>query len=149
MRVYDIMATDVQSSGVNTSLDTVASKMWQHNCSAIPIVDSNDRPMGMITDSDIAMCCKLNHKAPWELEALTVIANREHYVCWKDDDIDIAMALMKDRKIRRLAVADNDGHLVGVLSIDDVVSCFIKEKPAQKFLYDTAMHTLKVVTIQH
>lgn len=142
MRVYDIMTTDVQSSGVNTSLDIIASKMWQHNCSAMPIVDNNHRPMGMITDSDIAMCCKLNHKAPWDLEALTVIANREHYVCWKDDDVDIAMALMKDRKIRRLAVADNDGQLVGVLSIDDIVTCFNKEKPAQELSYDTAMNAL-------
>ena len=149
MKVNDVMTTDVQCCMVNSSLDEIASKMWQGSCGAIPVVDKDARPVGMITDRDIAMSCTLNHKAPWELQASTVIGERELFTCSKDDSVDIALSIMKDRKVRRLPVTDNLGHLVGMLSIDDIVARSSKGKLAQNIPYDVTMTTLKAVAFHH
>lgn len=37
----------------NTTLDQVAKMMIQHDCGEIPVVDVNDRPIGVVTDRDI------------------------------------------------------------------------------------------------
>ena len=149
MKVNDVMTSDVQCCSINSSLDEIASKMWQGNCGAIPVGDAKSRPIGMITDRDIAMSCTLNHKAPWELQAATVIGNRELFSCSQDDSVDIALSIMKDRKVRRIPVTDNLGHLVGILSIDDIVARSNKGKLAQDIPYDVAMNTLKAVAFHH
>ena len=150
MKIEDIMTSEVQCCSINTSLDEIASKMWQANCGAIPVVDEESRPVGMITDRDIAMSCTLNHKAPWELAASTVVGNREIYICSKDDDVGIALSIMKDRKVRRIPITDNDGFLAGMLSIDDIVACSNKGKLlAKEIPYDVAMNTLKAVAFHH
>jgi len=149
MKVGDIMSLEPQCCGINTSLDEIASKMWEFNCGAIPVVDDNHQPTGLITDRDITMCCTLNHKAPWELQASTITGNRELFICSQEDDIDIAMAIMKDKKVRRLPVTDKDGYLTGILSIDDIVARSNKTKTAKALSYDTTMNTLKAVGFQH
>lgn len=149
MKVKDIMTTEIQCCDRNSSLDKIATQMWEHNCGAIPVVDENSKPVGMVTDRDIAMCCTINHKAPWELQASTILGNRNIYSCSQDTNITSAMNLMKDNKIRRLPVTNKNGKLVGLLSIDDVISQSQNNKQAKELSYETTMKTLKAVALQH
>lgn len=149
MNVDEIMTTDIHWCNQNTSLNEIASQMWEYNCGVIPIVDHESKPIGMITDRDIAMSCTLNHKAPWELDASTVLGNRGLFTCSQNDSLDSALAIMKDNKIRRLPVTDNDGFLVGLLSIDDVISRSKNTKAAKELSYENTMNTLKAVSFQH
>jgi Mg/Co/Ni transporter MgtE len=41
--------------------------------------------------------------------------------CLAHEDVLAALRLMEQGRIRRLPVLDPDGHLVGVLSIDDIL----------------------------
>jgi len=43
------------------------------------------------------------------------------YSCRPDDDIQAAMEIMADKKVRRLPVIDAAGKLEGILSVDDVI----------------------------
>jgi len=149
MKVKTVMSPDVQCCNVNTSLNDIASKMWEHNCGSIPVVDDESKPIGMVTDRDIAMSCTLNHKAPWELAASTVIGSAEVFSCLDTDTIDIALVKMKDKKVRRLPVINKDGYLVGMLSIDDLVARSGNGKSSLAIPYDLTLKTLKSVAIQH
>ena len=40
--------------------------------------------------------------------------------CFADDDISEVLKLMEERHVRRLPALDPEGHLAGILSIDDV-----------------------------
>ena len=44
------------------------------------------------------------------------------YTCLPDDDASAALQTMKLQKIRRLPVVDADGHLRGMLSLNDIVT---------------------------
>ncbi|MDH5392497.1 MAG: CBS domain-containing protein [Gammaproteobacteria bacterium] len=149
MNVNEIMVTDAKSCSSDTTLDQVAMLMWEGNCGSIPVVDSENKPIGIITDRDIAMCCAINHKAPWELSASTIMADRALFTCSTDESLETALATMKRQKVRRLPVTDSYGYFTGMLSIDDVVACSAKGKTAKNMSYDTTMNTLKAVAIHH
>ena len=55
----DVMTPDPARCSVTATLDEVARLMVQHDCGEIPIVDGTDRPVGVITDRDIAPSLKV------------------------------------------------------------------------------------------
>jgi len=54
--VKEIMITDVVKGFKNTTVSEIANSMLKHNISHIPIVDANDRLIGMISDIDLMAC---------------------------------------------------------------------------------------------
>ena len=148
MNVNDIMSSKVMSCSPEASLAQAAILMWESDCGSIPVV-SDDRPVGIITDRDIAMCCALNNRAPGELSVLIITADRALYTCSTTDTIEDALAVMKDKKVRRLPVVDKDGRLAGMLSIDDIISSADKGKLRKAPSYDVTMGALKAVAIHH
>lgn len=149
MKVKRIMSTEPKFCNINTSLDKIASMMWEENCGAIGIVNDQNETVGLVTDRDIAMCCTLNHKAPWEIQASTVIGNRPLFTCSADDAIETALAMMQKEKIRRLLVVDNSSCMTGMLSIDDVVSNSTSGILTKGIPLDATMDTLKAVSFHH
>jgi CBS domain-containing protein len=120
MNVEQIMSRDVAVCGPDDNLESVAMLMWNNNCGAIPVVDHDGKPCGMVTDRDVAMASALRHKPLWEIRTQEV-SNHAVYTCTPNDDVKEAMDTMRDQKIRRLAVIDEDGRVRGLLSIDDVI----------------------------
>jgi CBS domain-containing protein len=51
--VKEVMITEVKKALINTPVNDVAEKMLDNNISHIPVVDSNDRLIGMVTDIDL------------------------------------------------------------------------------------------------
>lgn len=54
--VKEVMITDVIKSFKNTPVCEVAQKMIKHKISHIPVVDANDRLIGMVADIDLMAC---------------------------------------------------------------------------------------------
>jgi CBS domain-containing protein len=53
MKVRDLMTTDVKSCSSDTNLSAAASRMWEGDCGAFPVVDDDGKFIGMITDRGI------------------------------------------------------------------------------------------------
>ena len=51
--VKEVMVTEVIKAYTNTPVNDVADKMLKNNISHVPVVDSNDRLIGMVTDIDL------------------------------------------------------------------------------------------------
>jgi len=54
--VKEVMISDVVKVYKHSSVNEVADKMLKNNISHIPVVDSNERLIGMITDIDLLAC---------------------------------------------------------------------------------------------
>ena len=54
--VKEVMITDVIKAFNNTPVPEVADNMIKHNISHMPVVDANDRLIGMVTDIDLMAC---------------------------------------------------------------------------------------------
>ena len=54
--VKEVMTANVKKASKNTPVCDVADTMIKNNISHIPIVDSNDRLIGMVSDIDLMAC---------------------------------------------------------------------------------------------
>ena len=54
--VKEVMITDVIKASRNTPISEVAQKMVKNNISHVPVVDSENRIVGMVTDIDLMAC---------------------------------------------------------------------------------------------
>lgn len=151
MNIKDLMVKKVTSCTPETNLEVAGQLMWDQDCGAIPVLDDDNHPIGILTDRDIAMSAVLNHKPLWDITAHDVTGNREIFTCHMDEDIKSALTTMQTHKIRRVPVVDSDGRLHGLLSIDDIIACSEQGKgeTQPQILFEDTMNTLKAVCFHH
>jgi CBS domain-containing protein len=119
MKVRDLMTSGVASIDSDDSLSSAARMMWECDCGVIPVTRAG-RVLGVITDRDICMASWIRNQPISELRVSDSMS-RELFSCSPDDNVSVAERLMQSRQIRRLPVIDKEGHLVGILSLADIV----------------------------
>ena len=150
MRVEDLMTKQVQFCGPDDSLEHAAQLMWHHNCGCLPVCtgDGNgaNRTVGMITDRDICMSALFQRRALRELRVSDAMA-QQVLTCHSGDTLGHAEKVMRGGQIRRLPVLDDEGSLIGMISLADLAREAARESPrARKNITETAVgHTLAVI----
>jgi CBS domain-containing protein len=120
MRVGDIMTKAVAYCSPQTNLAEAVEILWNHNCGALPIVDSGEQVVGVITDRDICIALGTRNRFPGDVRVVDV-ASDKIFLCRPEDDVHKALATMTQAGVRRLPVVDAAGKLQGILSMDDVI----------------------------
>jgi CBS domain-containing protein len=128
--VEAVMTRTVQMIGPNATLEEAASRLWQRDCGALPVLDAQTgrRVIGMITDRDVCMAAWSRGSALRELRVSEVMA-RELVTCHPDDSIREAHRRMRNGQVRRLPVVDEHGDLVGVVALTDLVRRALEALP--------------------
>jgi CBS domain-containing protein len=122
MKVTDVMAKPPAYCSPQTNLASAVEILWRQNCGILPIVDSNEKVVGLVTDRDICVALGTRNRLPSDM-TVSEVASGKVIACKPDDDLRNALATMAQAKVRRLPVIDAAGKLQGILSIDDVVIC--------------------------
>jgi CBS domain-containing protein len=122
MKVNEAMTAPVKCCSPDTSLDEVARMMWTEDCGAIPVVAEGNRPVGIVTDRDIAMAAMLNHAPLWGITASQVIQGQQLVSCSEKESIESCVRKMEQCAVRRIVVTDAYGSLCGILSLGDAVA---------------------------
>ena len=120
LRVDSIMSKDIVSCRPSDSLNAAAQIMWDRDCGCVPVVDSDGRPVSIITDRDICMAAYTQGKQLHDM-AVADVCSRELHICHNDESVSVAMNTMANAQVRRLPVVDADGRLVGVLALSDLI----------------------------
>jgi CBS domain-containing protein len=120
VRVRALMTGECVTCRPEDNVATAASGMWQADCGSLPVLDETHRPCGWITDRDISMALAMQPVRAAELPVARVMSGPVH-TCGPDETVADALARMGERRVRRLAVVDDAGELVGVLSIADAL----------------------------
>lgn len=120
VRVKEIMTRECKACDPSDSLASAAIRMWEADCGILPVIESG-HVVGVITDRDICMALALKGCRPGESSVFEVMSG-EVWSCAPETDVTVALALMGQRRVRRLPVLEN-GRLAGMLSINDVVNC--------------------------
>ena len=103
-----------------TALD-VAKLMTKHRIGSVVVVqDNNNKPSGIITERDIIKKVSAQNKRADQVAARNIMSSP--LVTLKSiDSIDTAAEIMTRHKIKRLVVLEEDGSMIGVLSVSDIV----------------------------
>ncbi len=120
MVVKELMKTDVVWCAPGDTLAEVAKLMRDHNCGFIPVINSNASLVGVITERDRGRATGSSGR-PAERMCAGEVMRGPVYGCFADENVKAVLATMAAHHVRRLPVIDKKhGHLVGVLSLDDV-----------------------------
>jgi CBS domain-containing protein len=141
MKVGDLCICDVAAVGRQTSLTRAGTLMRKYNVGALPVIDRNDRPIGMITDRDIALALTERNVLPSELLAEEVMTEGAA-TCDADDDVRDVLRIMGREQVRRLPVVDDRGQLEGIISIDDIICHAVDVDGGRELPYDLVVETL-------
>ena|SRR5689334_12156065 len=120
MRVQDVMVGTPAYCGANTNLGAAIETLWNRNCGFLPVVDEEEKVIGVVTDRDLCIAMGTRNKLAGELTVGEVLSPQLFY-CKPEDEIHAALRIMGDKKVRRLPVVDNNRRLRGILALDDVV----------------------------
>jgi CBS domain-containing protein len=126
----DVMTSDPACCSLNTSLDQVAKMMVQNDCGEIPIIDTSNRPVGVVTDRDIV--CRVvaegkNPSAHTAQECMTTPA----VTVRADAPIGDVIATMEQHQIRRVPVVDDGGCCSGIISQADIANAAAPNKTSE------------------
>lgn len=123
-----LMTANPASCNPQTPIRQVAQLMIDNDCGQIPVVDADNRPLGVVTDRDIAVRLVATGKA--DASAADAMSTPCHSVA-ADSSVQDAVKLMESAKIRRVPVVDGDGRLAGIVSIADLALAGKQEATAQ------------------
>jgi CBS domain-containing protein len=110
--------SEVETIGAGARVSDAIGKLGERRIGALPVCDG-DEVCGIISERDIIYCLR-DHGAEvldWPVSQVmtTPVVTAEPHT-----EVLSALALMTQRRIRHLPVAQ-DGHLLGIVSIGDLV----------------------------
>jgi CBS domain-containing protein len=115
----DVMTENPACCTPETPLDQVAKLMVQHDCGEIPVIDSAEHPIGVVTDRDIVCRVVAEGKNPQAYTAETCMSQPAITVP-VDAPLSEVMATMEKHQVRRVPVVDEQGCCAGMIAQADV-----------------------------
>ncbi len=121
MKIEQIMQRNVSVCTQDDNLNTAARLMWDNDCGCIPIISANGNGavIGMLSDRDICMAAYTQGKTLAEIPVTVAMAGSV-LSCKPSDDLALAEAMMREAHIHRIPVVDDNGAVVGIVSLTDL-----------------------------
>jgi CBS domain-containing protein len=121
MRVKDIMTSDPACCTPDTGLREVAEMFVDHDCGAVPVVESLEsmKPIGIVTDRDIACRAIAKGRDALQLSARDCMSSPSVSV-GEDSSLDDCVETMETNRVRRVVVVDDFGRCCGIVSQADI-----------------------------
>lgn len=146
LKITDIMTKEVVSVGPEMPLFEVAKVLSGHNFNGVPVVDMEDKLMGLLTEYDLISQSSSIHLPTFQkiLKEMDVFGkDKSHFkkefqdiITLKVKDImnkepltlrdsasyeDVITAFREHHRVNPIPVINNDGRVVGVVSRYDVL----------------------------
>jgi len=141
--ICDVMSQGVVTVQQGTPLHKAAEVMVQHNISSVPIVDVDNRLIGILTESDFLSALSISEDgAILQLFDMIIRRNRAKrklgttvdnlmtpnpITIGEKDTLHRAIELMDNNRIKRLVVTDDEGHVKGIVSRPDLMKLFSRK----------------------
>ncbi|MEN8374049.1 MAG: CBS domain-containing protein [Gemmatimonadota bacterium] len=126
MNVGEVCTRRLATVGPEDTVFTAARMMVDQNVGTVFVESSEGVPHGVLTDRDIVLRCVAAERDPQTVEVSDLMSSPVRTVDG-EAAIEDALALMSEESVRRLAVIGDNGHLVGVLALDDVLDVIAED----------------------
>jgi CBS domain-containing protein len=133
MYVEKLMTTEVKTCSPDDTLQRPAQLMWENDCGFLPVVDSEERVVGVITDRDICMAA-YTRGVPLGGASVASAMSSEVNSCSPHATLAYVEELMRTHRIRRIPVVDALGRLVGIITLTDLARRAQEKSAVQRTL---------------
>lgn len=124
-RILQFKGSDVSTVGPQTPIMEIVASLREHKIGAMVVVEPDGSICGIISERDIVRALAEHGPDLARLKTADLMTAGVS-VCEKTTDIDDIMRQMTEGSFRHVPVVDN-GKLVGIVSIGDVVKARIRE----------------------
>jgi CBS domain-containing protein len=114
-----IMTRDPACCLPETTLNEVAQMMVQYDCGEIPVVDRDDRLIGVVTDRDIVSRVVATGRNPLTYTAASCMTQPAVSI-GERAAVEEVLSTMERYQIRRVPVVDGRGHCSGIIAQADI-----------------------------
>jgi CBS domain-containing protein len=128
MRVEELMS-EAECCHQGDSIRDAAKIMKAENVGFLPICDRDEKPVGALTDRDIAIRAVAEGRS-LDDDVATVMT-RDVVGCRTGDDLKDVERQMREHQTSRVIVCDQDGKLCGVVSLQDVAESASEHEAGQ------------------
>lgn len=118
MQVREAMHAKAEWIEPDAPVSDVAKKMRDLDIGAVPVCEK-DHVVGIITDRDIT-CRAVAGEADLSHLVAKDVMSKDIIFCRDTEDLQDAIHLMEDKKIRRMPVVSEEEKLVGMLTLGDI-----------------------------
>lgn len=139
-QILDEKGSDVWSVAPEATIYGALELMAEKNIGAVLVMEE-ERLVGIFSERDYARKIILHGKASRDTAVKEAMTSRV-YAVRPDQDVNVCMSLMTDKRIRHLPVMRGE-RVVGVVSIGDVVKAIISEQA------NTIQHLEDYITTGH
>jgi len=126
MSVGRICTRDVDTADPDEPVGTVARRLAARGVGSLVVVDGEQCPIGIVSDRDLALRVLAQDRDPATTTVQDVMSPDPATVA-EATTIESALEKMRKGRLRRLPVVDACGRLVGIVSLDDVLSLIAEE----------------------
>lgn len=118
----------IQSSA---TVEEAAKLLAEKRIGAIVVSDDGKKPVGILSERDIVR--ELSKQGASVLAGpISGLMTRKVSTCTTGEDTLSVLERMTEGRFRHLPVVDEDGNMLGIVSIGDAVSARLKELSAEK-----------------
>lgn len=133
MQVRDLMNPSVVSITPGESAALAARLLSRHNIGSLPVCGEDGRLRGIVTDRDIVVRCIAAEEDPGQTPVRDIMT-RNCTTVSPNDDVREATRVMAAQQVRRLPVVEQEGRVVGMVSLGDLATCHQYDMEASKAL---------------
>ena len=129
MAIGKICNRDVISVTPETTIEEAAQLMRRHHVGDVVVVSEEGgrrRPTGIVTDRDVVVEVVAAEPDPAILTVGDIMAPHLATLQEKTDVFE-AIRYMRDQGVRRMPVTSEDGDLIGILALDDLLELLAEE----------------------
>jgi len=126
----DVMTSNPSVCREENTIYDVVRIMSREDCGVVPVVDSDDKCVGIITDRDICLRLVLDHLDP-EDTLVSELMSEDVITCHPDEDMEQVIAKMEREQIRRIPVVNDSDNIVGIISEGDIAKSEVKPKVSE------------------
>jgi CBS domain-containing protein len=118
MRCEELMNRDIQWVSPRDTVEDAACRMRDQDIGFLPVCDQSRRVVGTLTDRDIAIRFVAEKQPAGTF--VEEVMSKESITCKASDDLRTAEQKMSDAQKSRIMCLDDDGKLLGVISLSDL-----------------------------
>jgi CBS domain-containing protein len=125
MTIRTLCSEVVATASPQETIRTAARRMATNDLGTLVVVRPNDgeKPIGFLTDRDLMMRCIAEGVDPDAGLVLSVMSQPVHCLT-EHAPLEEAIRRMAKFGTRRLVLTNDEGRMVGVLSLDDILLWF-------------------------
>jgi CBS domain-containing protein len=120
MSVLDLCDREIAAVGLEATVADAIHKMLDHHVGAVAVVDSDFRVAGMFTERDVLRKMSLTGLDP-QSTSIRALMTTPVEMASQQTGAGEALGIMLERHFRHLPVADDNGKLLGILSIRNLL----------------------------